>query len=659
MPRQRAEISRYPGFSLVVCLKTMNIRSILTRWLLSFGFLLVATVPVAAPVVRAEGMATCATSEVSFVAHQDDDILFMNPDIGDSIRAGHCVETVFITGGEWNGVPGSMTREQYAASRDEGTRAAYAAMAGVANVWIRRATQINGRNIEEATLTGAPTVKLLYLSIRDGNDDADPGSLQGLYQSTRSSITTLVPTGSPAGIVPVTYTKASLAQTALAIMTAYRATVLRTQDYAPNVQLGDNHPDHIFGALFAMEAAKSYRGVDNNLHVTWQAYRDYNIASSPVSLSSAQINQKTAVLSAYKAHDPIYELPTDQATLASRMYYRWSSSPAWAITNADGRLQAFDVQSGRLVTWQQDANKNWQAMQDLGNSMLQPGVGVGRNTNGTLAVFVIKQTITSQGKVQQSLQMIKQTTPGGGFSAWQDLGSPGADNGMYDISSPAVVANGDGRLEVFLKDSAGGLATIYQTSPSGGFSGWVRLGGSGLVEAPAAILRPDGRIEIYAATLGVMKHWLQREPNGAVQYDTAFTSVRATGTPSTGFNQDGRPEIFYRHAGDGRVFTTFETLSGYWFSGDIDLGGQSSSGAPTVASTLPVFQVGSRLALMARTAGGVDATIQGADNEAFQAWRSLAGSPSQHAPAAISDSSHAIHLLTISPDGLLSDHINP
>lgn len=629
------------------------------RWFLGLMILTLAVATGVTPTAQAVGAINCAASEINFVAHQDDDILFMNPDIGDSIRQNRCVETVFVTGGEWNGVSGSMTREQYAASRNEGARAAYAVMAGKANNWIRTITVINGRNIEVATLADAPNVKLLFLSIRDGSDSVAPDSLEGLYRGSRTSVTTLVPTASPAGIAPVTYTKASLSQTLLTIMNTYRATLLRTQDYAPNAQLGGNHPDHIFGALFAMDAAKTYRGIDGNLHVTWQTYRDYNIASSPVNLSNAQANQKSTILNTYKPYDPIYELPADQSTLASRMYYRWPVAPTWVTANADGRLQAFDVQSGHLVSWQQDANRNWLPLQDLGNSFLQPGIGVGRNVDGTLAVFAVKQTVTAQGQVQQDVQMIKQTVPGGTFSAWQSLGSPGAYNGMYDISSPSVVANGDGRLEVFLKDSRNSLAIIYQTSPNGSFGSWLNLGGSNLMEAPATLLRPDGRIEVYSATLGTVSHWLQRTPNGPVQYDTAFTSVRAAGTPSVGLNGDGRPEIFYRHAGDGRIFTSFETPSGNWFGGDFDLNGQAAQGPPAVVSTLPVSQPGSRIKLLASTSAGLETTLQRSDNDVFQPWQPLTANYSQHIPAAILDSAHSIHSLTISSDGILADAVTP
>ncbi len=581
----------------------------------------------------------------------------MNPDISDSIHRHRCVETVFITAGEWDGVSGSMSRQQYAASRNQGTRAGYAAMANVPNNWTRTATQINGHPIEVDTLVGAPNVKLMYLSIRDGGDSVSYDNLQDLYQGARSSVATIVPTGSPSGITSVTYTRVNLIQTLLSIMTAYRATTIRTQDYMPSALLSGDHADHVYGALFVMAAAQSYRGIGNDQHVTLTAYRDYNIIDSPANLDADQINQKNIVINAYKAFDPIFAIPSDQATLASRMYYRWPVAPTWVTANANGRLQAFDVQGGHLVTWQQDASGNWLAMQDLGNNMLQPAAAAAINTDGTMEVFAIKQTISSTGQVQQDLQYLRQVAPGGAFGTWQSLSGPGPSAGNYDIGSPTVVANGDGRLEVFLKASDGSLATVYQTAQSGGFSGWVGLGGNGLIETPAAILRTDGRIEIYSASLGVVRHWLQRSPNGAVVYDTAFTSVRAAGAPSAGLNQDGRPEIFYRHAGDGQIYTAYQMTSGMWFGGEVALAGQSSQGAPAVTNSMPLLQTGSRLNLFARNgAAGFDTLAQASDNGSFQLpWHSTNAPYSQHAPAAILAAGNKIHLLVVSPDGVLTE----
>jgi hypothetical protein len=64
--------------------------------------------------------------DMAIVAHQDDDLLFMNPDIMHAIQANHAMLTVFLTAGD-AGLPASY----WAGAREPGSRAAYATMAGV------------------------------------------------------------------------------------------------------------------------------------------------------------------------------------------------------------------------------------------------------------------------------------------------------------------------------------------------------------------------------------------------------------------------------------------------------------------------------------------------------------------------------------------------
>src|SRR5690348_2456392 len=75
---------------------------------------------------------------MQIVAHEDDDILFMNPDVYNMIAAGYGNVTIYLTAGEADGsVDGTQSREVFAANRQKGIRAAYAAMAGVTNSWSR------------------------------------------------------------------------------------------------------------------------------------------------------------------------------------------------------------------------------------------------------------------------------------------------------------------------------------------------------------------------------------------------------------------------------------------------------------------------------------------------------------------------------------------
>ncbi|KAG0756724.1 hypothetical protein G6F22_020200 [Rhizopus arrhizus] len=67
--------------------------------------------------------------DLAFVAHLDDDLLFMNPDIASNIEAGGCVRVIYLTAsdaGEGDG---------YMLGRERGIRAAYAYMAHKPDQW--------------------------------------------------------------------------------------------------------------------------------------------------------------------------------------------------------------------------------------------------------------------------------------------------------------------------------------------------------------------------------------------------------------------------------------------------------------------------------------------------------------------------------------------
>ena len=65
---------------------------------------------------------------LNFVAHQDDDLRFLSPDLLDAVQGGQAVRSVFVTAGDAGA--GQLLAEPAARAR-----AAYAKMAGVANTW--------------------------------------------------------------------------------------------------------------------------------------------------------------------------------------------------------------------------------------------------------------------------------------------------------------------------------------------------------------------------------------------------------------------------------------------------------------------------------------------------------------------------------------------
>src|SRR5215213_5329561 len=104
-----------------------------------------------------EAEATAAGAELNIVAHEDDDLLFMSPDLPASIRRGNTVETVYLTAGD------ADAGEAYWRGREDGIRAAYARMAGVENRWNQSAVRIAGKSVRRYTLAPAPKVRVVFV----------------------------------------------------------------------------------------------------------------------------------------------------------------------------------------------------------------------------------------------------------------------------------------------------------------------------------------------------------------------------------------------------------------------------------------------------------------------------------------------------------------
>lgn len=98
-----------------------------------------------------------------FVAHQDDDLLFMNPDLSDAIMAGKCIRTVYLTAGN------DGRDQSYWLNREIGVEAAYAAMANTENAWQQQPVTIHNHLVSVASLNGRPNISLVFVRLPDGN----------------------------------------------------------------------------------------------------------------------------------------------------------------------------------------------------------------------------------------------------------------------------------------------------------------------------------------------------------------------------------------------------------------------------------------------------------------------------------------------------------
>ena len=198
------------------------------------------------------------------------------------------------------------------------------------------------------------------------------------------------------------------------------------------------------------------------------------------------------------------------------------------------------------------------------------------------------------------------------WSGWQAFGSKWA-------SRPSVVANADGRLEVFAAGFDGVVYHAWQTTPNGPWSGWSALPGTTTARSVVAVRGVGGKL-VAAARL------VDGSVSAASYSGTAWSGWSSiggtiTGTISPTTNIDGRAELFAISTA-GTVVHQWQNGTGHWM-GWVSLGGPKGPTALQVVSNsatgrgLEVFVVagpGTISHAWQITAGG-----------AFSGWTELGG----------------------------------
>ncbi|GAB2960310.1 PIG-L family deacetylase [Saccharothrix stipae] len=553
------------------------------------------------------------------VAHHDDDLLFMNPDLRYAVGSGRRLMTVFLTAGESDAPdPGG-----YSASRQAGARAAYARMAGVADRWRASAAALaDGQVVERYVLDARPDVHLVFLNLPDNANPRAKGGRHALMrlwhdQSGSARVDTIVPTGGQA-TGPSGYTRGALLRVLVELMAEFRPTVLRTQDGSPDpghAQWGPwhDHPDHVAGVWFAEEAARIHLESPAVPRLVQVGYRGYNTDHAPVNLPAAEQEDKVGHFVAYARHDdrigghPLYD------RWSRRMYYRWPRGTSWIGRAADGRLHAYAVVGGHVVGWRQ-AGGDWESLGDLEPpGALAAGLAVAAGPGG----------VTVCGRRLDTAEITCHDDGG-----WAVVGSP--DHGDPRVGTPAVAARGDGGLVLFVRDATGGISRAEQ-SEDGGWTGWTRLGGSDVQDGLSAVTTPDGEVEVFAHTTTAVVH---RDGSGR---DRAFPPTSPAGPPVALTAPDGSSTVVHLVADTGEVAIT--SGRGTW-SAPRRQAGPGGSGGLAAA-----FADGA-LTIVGREASGAATTNANGD------WVGIDGTVLDH-PAVAVDGDGRLWVAAIGPDGRL------
>ena len=579
-------------------------------------------------------------SFVTIVAHTDDDLLFINPDIQPSILSGLPVRTIVLTADQYNG-HGSMTREDLAASVQEGQRSAYATLAGQPNNWTRTTKEVATMVIEVATLVGAPNVQLVYLQLPDGGGGLPEHSqaLQKLWNDPNYAAPAIRPTGGPVQVAQW-YNQADVNNVLLALLDEYQPTVIRVQDPLPNLAFPNEsteHTDHIHAAKFATRAVKSYEGTTASGFVLFTRYRCYNIAASPRNVPAPLVGPKSAAYQAYAEHDPVTGDAFDEHVFHN--YHRWPVAAPWAITDGTGKLHAFIAAGDSIMWWHQPVNGAWTGPVMLRGGTFAPGVAVALNGSGLVHIAVLDLDTGS-------ILVAGQSAPGGGFSTWTNIGNP--DGATPAFGTPGLALSGDGVLEVFAINGANGVSNAWQNG-DGSFSGWIPLSGNTamIVSPPVGFTSTTGRLHLFGDANGQINHW-QQNIGGSLTYKS-IGAVECTHAP--GVAMDGnKVRVLVREHTDGAIGTVAEGSSNGTFGALAHLGGQGGVG-PVSAVTSGGGSAARVLAFARNDGYGISVARQTSGNT-FAPWEDLGGY-AEVGPAAVRDASGFVRVLVVGGDAKL------
>ncbi len=237
------------------------------------------------------------TNIMNIVAHQDDDLLFMNPDLLHALAAGDCVRTVYITAGD------SGNNSKYWQSREQGSQAAYSSMLGKNYTWEQQIIKLgNNRFITIASPKGNTKISLIFMRLPDGNlrgEGFGPSNHESLSRLAASNIEKMVAVDDQSS-----YTSDSLIKTLSSLARTYKPTEIRTQSDYDGSEFPD-HSDHRTVSFYAKQVHSRYQKEQRktSIGVPIKFYLGYPIHSLEDNVSPDDLAAKEAAFLAYSKFD--------------------------------------------------------------------------------------------------------------------------------------------------------------------------------------------------------------------------------------------------------------------------------------------------------------------------------------------------------------------
>lgn len=488
-----------------------------------------------------------------FVAHQDDDLLFMNPDIDQVIDAGGCVQTVYLTAAErGEGL-------HYMLGRARGVAAAYALMADSSDNWTETETAYGGKHQARFSLNANPRVVLVHMRIEDPWLGKGWGSLTPLSRAESIAGASAKALGS----YGESYTRADLVTALAAIIADYQPTVIRHMDDSITVPytslcwrcIGHDHPDHIASARLVRDAIRAAPG-----DYAEAAYVDYPTQERGVNLTAAEIAAKTQAFKRYAEDDYQYcpnpkqcnEPAGTAAAWVGRTYYvvRQTEPPAMIVSGGNGYLlfTAGEKNSAANVLVDSDVQQADDSVWESLGGRISSGVGAFRWADGRAGVM------TQDAMGQLWINSQKHDT---GWQGWRSLGS------MRSIRLPAVVNLGNGQPAFLLQGGAGALQYCSGATADDYAAASCRPVPflKDLLPGVAMSLNADNLITLFAADRGG-RLWVTSQnatgPQSWHPWKPLSTSIRTSGGLAAMRGGDGRMMLFWRNQKNGNMMRMTE-----------------------------------------------------------------------------------------------------
>ncbi|MFI8232881.1 hypothetical protein ACIGDI_29050 [Streptomyces sp. NPDC085900] len=636
-------------------------------------------------------MTESTRSILHIVAHQDDDLYFMNPDLVRSLQDGDRITTVVVTAGEADGINVDTNEPQraavapdfarYSTERGCGLRSAYARMAtgDRDRPWRREPVDlVPGFAAERFTLVGHDDVCLYFLQLHMGapTERGTRTRLHHLWEGALRTQATLPVHGCTVGEAQH-ITREQLIEALTALLGHVRPTLVRTMDPDPEHDGGreefvcSDHVDHATVTQFALAALARHREAGHSPVV--EHYRGYANRFWGFNLDSAAVGEKGEYLATYAGVDAPTVCPHGtcqtcgdrqlgpnpyRSTHMMSAAYRYSPATNWLRLGPGGRLNAFAVLAGRLAFWTETgpASGEWKGPYVLGDGWIAPTLAVTGLPGGPAELVGLRRQNVVGGGVTVDVVHTAQDPGGNGFSGWQTLENPDWAHGdgrrQRELGVPSAAVDGGGRLYVFVRDFDQGVA-CRRREADGTWLPWENLGGRFVQDTGSALVTERGTVELYVPGKNSVWRWHQPEPGGPfVLDDTLRTGRPATGGITAVDSGGGRTCLYFREAGTQQVMAYRQHADGRWPGSGAGLGGHGGTGA---VAALWAPERGAREAFLAHrgSRGRLVTSMPDRDKDVSGTHWHESGEMFASAPAMAYDATGAVVVTVLGTDGRL------